>query len=147
MLPQSLCCTNKNNKFFYVLHCFFPHSCRTMHLLSFDVEPDALQSMTPTTAATVQQYVTSPQNHSSSPSLSQSTPDSGIELGSPELGPLNVMSILNVDRALESSPASNQIANSVSQQDGPDTAVTQSPERPNTGESWEIFYLKVYFTP
>uniref|UniRef100_A0A8W8ISR8 TIR domain-containing protein n=1 Tax=Magallana gigas TaxID=29159 RepID=A0A8W8ISR8_MAGGI len=109
----------------------------TMHLLSFDVEPDALQSiqsMTPTTAATVQQSVASPQNHSSSPSLSQNTPDSGIELGSPELGPLNVMSILNVDRALESSPASNQIANSVSQQNGPDTAVTQSPERPNTEE-------------
>lgn len=136
--------------YFTCMHCFFPHSCRTMHLLSFDVEPDALQSiqsMTPTTAPTVQQSVASPQNHSSSPSLSQNTPDSGIELGSPELGPLNVMSILNVDRALESSPASNQIANSVSQQNGPDTAVTQSPERPNIGESWEIFYLKDNFTP
>lgn len=90
---------------------FVSHSCRTLHLLSFDVETDALQSMTPTTEATVQQSVASPQNHFSSPSLTRNTSNTGIELGSPELGPLNVTSVLDVDTARESSPASNQFAN------------------------------------
>lgn len=91
------------------------------------------------TAATIQQFVASPQNHSSTPSLSLSTPDSGIEL-SPELGPLNVASVLHEDEPPESFFPSNQIANTVTLQDEPDSDVNQSPEGPNTGENCDIFY-------
>lgn len=123
--------------------CF--HSCRTLHLQSTDLEPDALQSMTPT-AATVQQSEASPQSKSSTPSLSQSTSDSGIGLTSPELGSLNVTSFLHEDEAPESLYPSNQIANSVTLQDEPDSAVNQSPEGPNTGEYCGIFYWS-FFLP
>lgn len=107
------------------------------------MEPDVLQSMTPTTAATVQQSVASPQNHFSTPSLSQSTPDSGIGLMSPELGSLNVASFSHEDKAPESLYPSSQIANSVTLQDDPDTAVNQSPDGPIAGEYYDIF-IKVF---
>lgn len=100
--------------------------------------------MTPT-AATVQQSVASSQNHSSTPSLSQSTSDSGIGLMSPELGSLNVASFLHEDEAPESLYPSNQIAKSVTLHDEPDSAVNQSPEGPNTGENWDVF-IEVFFT-
>lgn len=104
------------------------------------MEPDAPQFMTPTTAATVQQSVASPQNHSFTPSLSQSTSDSSIGLMSPELGSLNVVSFLLDYEAPESLSPSNQIAHSVTLQDEPDSAVNQSPEGPNTGEYCDIFH-------
>lgn len=46
----------------YIMFVFL--SCGTLCLQSFDQEPDDLQSMTPTTATTVQQSVASPENHS-----------------------------------------------------------------------------------
>lgn len=112
------------------------------------MEPDALQSMTPTTAATVQQSVASPQNQSSTPSLSQSISDSGIGLTSTctKLGSLNVASFLHEDEAPKSLYPSNQIAHSVTLQDEPDSAVNQSPEGPNRGEYCDIFYLS-FFLP
>lgn len=112
------------------------------------METDAPQPMTSTTAATVQQSVTSPQNHSFTPSLSQSTSDSGIGLMSPELGSLNVASFLPVGEAPESLYPSNQIDNSVTLQDKPDSAVNQSPEGPKTctGDYCYIFYSS-FFLP
>lgn len=119
----------------------------TLRLQSTDLEPDALQSMTPT-AATVQQSVASSQNHSSTPSLSQSTSDSGIGLTSPELGSLNVASFLHEDEAPESLYPSNQIAKSVTLHDEPDSAVNQSPEGPNTEdeERPSFFFRAVHFS-
>uniref|UniRef100_A0A8W8IWD5 Uncharacterized protein n=1 Tax=Magallana gigas TaxID=29159 RepID=A0A8W8IWD5_MAGGI len=123
-------------------------SCRTLRLQS-TVETDAPQPMTSTTAATVQQSVTSPQNHSFTPSLSQSTSDSGIGLMSPELGSLNVASFLPGE-APESLYPSNQIDNSVTLQDKPDSAVNQSPEGPKTctedGERPSFFFRAIHFS-
>lgn len=104
------------------------------------METDAPQPMTSTTAATLQQSVASPQNHSSTPSISQSTSDSGIGLMSPELGSLNVASFSLDYKAPESLSPSNQNAHSVTLQDEPDSAVNQSPEGPNTGEYCDIFH-------
>nr|XP_034328641.1 putative GPI-anchored protein pfl2 isoform X2 [Crassostrea gigas] len=117
--------------------------------LQSTVETDAPQPMTSTTAATVQQSVTSPQNHSFTPSLSQSTSDSGIGLMSPELGSLNVASFLPGE-APESLYPSNQIDNSVTLQDKPDSAVNQSPEGPKTctedGERPSFFFRAIHFS-
>lgn len=104
------------------------------------METDAPQSMSPTTAATVQKSVASFQNQSFTPSLSQSTSDSGIGLKSPELGSLNVASFSLGYKAPESLSPSNQNAHSVTLQDAPDSAVNQSPEGPNTGEYCDIFH-------
>eukprot|EP00105_Crassostrea_gigas_P003267 XP_011416068.1 PREDICTED: uncharacterized protein LOC105320012 isoform X1 [Crassostrea gigas] len=118
--------------------------------LQSTVETDAPQPMTSTTAATVQQSVTSPQNHSFTPSLSQSTSDSSIGLMSPELGSLNVASFLPVGEAPESLYPSNQIDNSVTLQDKPDSAVNQSPEGPKTcpedGERPSFFFRAIHFS-
>lgn len=115
-------------------------------LLPTDVETDAPQSMTLTTAATVQQSVAIPQNHSFTSSLSQSTSDSGIGLMSPEVGSLNVASFLQDYEAPDSLYPSNQIAHSVTLQDEPDSAVNQSPEGPNSedGERPSFFFRAVH---
>lgn len=106
----------------------------SLRLQSTDLEPDAQQSMSPTEAAAVQQSVASSQNHSPNLRLSQSMSNTGIELDSPELGPLNVTSLLDADMAPESSPLSNQINFSDTLSYEPDTAVTQSQEVPNREE-------------